>query len=273
MSESLLQISCPSCESVFAVTDPELIGQIVACPKCGGMILVEAAQNASNERVGEETQNAAEAQNKQDAQNGEGEGNAAQRQVEQDAQNGRNALKIPVGEEPRVAKETQDEDGEAETTANEDAASAKEKRRVGKWVGGGVAFLLVGAAAFFATRNCREDSAPNLETGVEAKIGQNGESGESATSENDASDDVGGFAPFAVKERTAGDESETAELTASTSETSSEDAGFEGNDEAESVGEDGQNGEKGRNGENENDVAIFENVESSDASSEAEGAS
>ena len=51
MSESLFQISCPSCESVFAVTDPELVGQIVACPKCGGMMLVEAAKVAANEEV------------------------------------------------------------------------------------------------------------------------------------------------------------------------------------------------------------------------------
>lgn len=259
MSESLFQIGCPSCESVFAVTDPELIGQIVACPKCGGMILVEAAQEASNAQVGEEAQNASEAQNKQDAQNVEEEGNAAK---QGGAQNERNASKIPVGEEPQIAKETQDEDGATATTANEAAASRKGGGRVGKLVGGGVALLLVGVAAFWATRNVREDVAP----GVETEIGQNGENGESAASENDASDEVGGFAPFAIKERTGGDESETFESAASTSEASSEDATLEGNDEAESVGEDGQNGEAGV------DVATLANVESSDASSEEEGA-
>ncbi len=43
-NESLFKIGCPSCEAVFAVTDPELVGQIVACPKCGGMILIAAPE-------------------------------------------------------------------------------------------------------------------------------------------------------------------------------------------------------------------------------------
>lgn len=47
MNETFFKICCPSCETVFEVTDPELIGQIVACPKCGGMILVED-QNGQN---------------------------------------------------------------------------------------------------------------------------------------------------------------------------------------------------------------------------------
>ncbi len=41
MNETNFKICCPSCETVFEVTDPSLIGQIVACPKCGGMILIE----------------------------------------------------------------------------------------------------------------------------------------------------------------------------------------------------------------------------------------
>ncbi|MBR4750765.1 MAG: hypothetical protein IK077_03300 [Thermoguttaceae bacterium] len=41
MSETFFKVCCPSCETVFEVTDSALIGQIVACPKCGGMILIE----------------------------------------------------------------------------------------------------------------------------------------------------------------------------------------------------------------------------------------
>lgn len=52
-NESLFKIGCPSCEAVFAVTDPELVGQIVACPKCGGMILVAAPEETENEAVAE----------------------------------------------------------------------------------------------------------------------------------------------------------------------------------------------------------------------------
>jgi len=251
MSESLFQVSCPSCESVFAVTDPELVGQIVACPKCGGMILVEAAQSASNGRVEKETQSKEETQNKQNAQN---------------------ASKTSVGEEARSAKETQDEDGETETTANEDAASGREGRRVGRLVGGCVALLLVvGAAAFFTTRGGRESVAPDGETGVGTEIRQNEENGKSVTSENSANDDVGGFAPRAVEARTGGDESETSELAASISESASEDAETEGNGGAESVGKDGENSEERGDGEDLSGVANFENVESSDTSSEDEG--
>ena len=42
MKNCSFQICCPSCETHFEVNDPQLIGQIVACPKCAGMILIEA---------------------------------------------------------------------------------------------------------------------------------------------------------------------------------------------------------------------------------------
>lgn len=42
MNDINFKVVCQSCETVFEVTDPNLVGQIVACPKCGGMILVEA---------------------------------------------------------------------------------------------------------------------------------------------------------------------------------------------------------------------------------------
>lgn len=47
MKEDRLQVSCPSCETVFEVTDPELIGQIVACPKCGGMMMIAPPEDAN----------------------------------------------------------------------------------------------------------------------------------------------------------------------------------------------------------------------------------
>jgi len=34
-------VVCTSCESVLEVRNPELVGQIVACPKCGSMVLIE----------------------------------------------------------------------------------------------------------------------------------------------------------------------------------------------------------------------------------------
>ncbi|MBQ9873037.1 MAG: hypothetical protein IJM30_01100 [Thermoguttaceae bacterium] len=46
MDETLFHVSCSTCETVFEVADPSLIGQIVACPKCGGMMLVEAPESA-----------------------------------------------------------------------------------------------------------------------------------------------------------------------------------------------------------------------------------
>ena len=42
MKNCSFQICCPSCETHFEVNDPQLIGQIIACPKCAGMILIEA---------------------------------------------------------------------------------------------------------------------------------------------------------------------------------------------------------------------------------------
>lgn len=41
MNDNTFQVGCPSCETLFEVTDPTLIGQIVACPKCGGMMMIE----------------------------------------------------------------------------------------------------------------------------------------------------------------------------------------------------------------------------------------
>ncbi len=273
MSESLFQISCPSCEAVFAVTDPELIGQIVACPKCGGMILVEAAQDAANERIGEATQDAPEAQNKQTARNNENGENAVKSRVSEDAQNQRdaqNAANVPIGEETRVAEERQGEDDETETAANEEAARGKEGRRVGKLVGGGVALLLVGAAAFLATKNVRKGAAPDFETGVEigveTKVGQNSEGEGNTASDNDANDDVGGFAPFALEPRTGAD-SETSELATSFSESAGEDAG---NGEAARVGEDRQDGEDAGNSEEWGEVANLTTGESNNKSLENE---
>ncbi|MGN0930987.1 MAG: hypothetical protein ACI4NP_04665 [Thermoguttaceae bacterium] len=48
MKNCSFQICCPSCETHFEVNDPQLIGQIVACPKCAGMILIEAPNEQSD---------------------------------------------------------------------------------------------------------------------------------------------------------------------------------------------------------------------------------
>lgn len=43
----LFKISCTTCQAKFAVHDPSLKGQIIACPKCGSMILVEPSTDES----------------------------------------------------------------------------------------------------------------------------------------------------------------------------------------------------------------------------------
>lgn len=43
----LFKISCTTCQAKFAVHDPSLKGQIIACPKCGSMILVEPSTDDS----------------------------------------------------------------------------------------------------------------------------------------------------------------------------------------------------------------------------------
>lgn len=49
MKDNGFQVCCPSCETLFVVTDPELIGQIVACPKCGGMMMIEPPAESAPE--------------------------------------------------------------------------------------------------------------------------------------------------------------------------------------------------------------------------------
>ncbi len=40
MADKLFEIKCTTCEKMFSVNDSELIGQIIACPVCGGMIYI-----------------------------------------------------------------------------------------------------------------------------------------------------------------------------------------------------------------------------------------
>ena len=54
MNETHFYARCASCETVFEVTDPSLIGKIVDCPRCGGMILIEdpdAIRSANEARL------------------------------------------------------------------------------------------------------------------------------------------------------------------------------------------------------------------------------
>lgn len=44
----MLTVVCTTCNAKIAVKDEALIGQIVACPKCGGMVLIEAPPSATS---------------------------------------------------------------------------------------------------------------------------------------------------------------------------------------------------------------------------------
>ncbi len=44
-------ITCTTCHSRLKVRDPEVIGDILACPKCGGMVLVEAPPGWQGESI------------------------------------------------------------------------------------------------------------------------------------------------------------------------------------------------------------------------------
>lgn len=194
MSESLFQISCPSCESVFAVTDPELVGQIIACPKCGGMMLVEAAEVAKEAEI---TQDGGTASNSEIAQETETLANVEPATVDETAQDKRSG-----GDAQNI------ENSESAETGEEDD-ELFERPRAGKLVAGGIALALVGALTFGGLRVFKNESASTSETSVEAEnseSGKDGEFGEDATGEEKT--DVGGFAPRAVEERTGGNEVE-----------------------------------------------------------------
>lgn len=47
----MFAIQCTTCGSKLAVKNDELIGQILACPKCGGMVLIEAPTIAEQQQV------------------------------------------------------------------------------------------------------------------------------------------------------------------------------------------------------------------------------
>ncbi len=49
MDKKLFEIRCTTCEARFGVIDSSLVGEIVACPKCGGMILVQPPQKLEDE--------------------------------------------------------------------------------------------------------------------------------------------------------------------------------------------------------------------------------
>ncbi len=212
MNESLFQISCPSCESVFAVTDPELIGQIVACPKCGGMMLVEAAQTARNEETAQETKDASNGETGKNSESGEVREEVAETspavvappvlpvETESAPQNERNAeTTFPLdAENSEIAQ-----DGETLTSEG----GGKSARIVLALVGVAVALVILCAIALFLTRGARNGASEAPEVAAETENGEigenneNGEVGEDALGigENEAD---GGLAPVAAEERT-----------------------------------------------------------------------
>lgn len=231
MGESLFQITCPSCESVFAVTDPELIGQIIACPKCGGMTPVVEAEVAENAGL---------------AQSGENGGGAEVKGVAQDfepstfeaiAQDKRSSESATNGEKS--------ENGEVGETGG-NSVPLERSRGGGKLAASGIALALVGALAFVGLRGFNNESSPTAETNVETNVGgENGNIGENGknggnggSASNEIKDEVGGFAPLAIEERTSENESETE---------------FWGNDST--ALEDGEDAEIGVFGENDEETS------------------
>ena len=75
MKDHAFQVGCPSCETLFEVTDPTLVGQIVACPKCGGMMMIEPPKESDDVSLPEESENPATgepiSEKKQDERAGE----------------------------------------------------------------------------------------------------------------------------------------------------------------------------------------------------------
>ncbi|MBQ9799086.1 MAG: hypothetical protein IJO40_04010 [Thermoguttaceae bacterium] len=230
MSESLFQISCPSCESVFAVTDPELIGQIVACPKCGGMMLVETTSFAQNR------ENALDNANAPINELGEVD------EVGEVAQDDEALANVDSSDAPpqdafdwENAQNKEGGEGNAAGDAENDAA-VERSRGGGKLVASGIALALVGALAFAGTRCFNGGTKPTSETNVGAENGENRE-----VASGGAKDDVGGFAPFAVEERTSDGEKETEFLPNDASELEDgENAAFEETEGKETVGDFGE---------------------------------
>ncbi len=58
MKNCSFQVCCPSCETHFEVNDPQLIGQIVACPKCAGMMLIEVPDKESDDSASDSKESA-----------------------------------------------------------------------------------------------------------------------------------------------------------------------------------------------------------------------
>ncbi len=201
MSESLFQISCPSCESVFAVTDPELVGQIIACPKCGGMMLVEAAKVATSAEVAQEGEIAPDAEIGEIAQNGEVEANV------DNAQNKENS-----------------EDSAADVKETD---AMFRPLRGGKLVAGGIVLAFVGALTLGGLRGLKKELSSGPEANVETENSEDAGNREDASS--GAKDDVGGYATFAPEERTGEEASETSDATTSEK---SEDAALSAADES-----------------------------------------
>ena len=252
MSESLFQISCPSCESVFAVTDPELVGQIIACPKCGGMMLVETTEVAQDAAVAQDGENGLDAKDGENAQDDAaflGVEASTLDETAQDKEVGEGASSKENGENGKVGEENDE---------------PFERSRGGKFVAGGIALALVGALTFGGLRAFKNEPAPTSETSVEA---ENGENSEDATSGTEA--EVGGFAPRAVEERTSEKEAEAEfEANESIALEDGEVARIDETGETGEVNEVGEDATVGDVAENAQDLSVATDGLSEDASLE-----
>lgn len=284
MNESLFQVSCPSCESIFAVTDPALLGQIVACPKCGGMMLVEAAGATETPSQAEETRNGREGQNGQEgqtAQNGE------------EAQGAESSVAAPpvvvappiLSDENEPAPENADAsersdeiwgENEENSQDGEDLTAAKEggeRSRVAWILVVAVVLVALGVLTVFCVLT-RDDGAS--EPGVKTENSENGENGEN--SEDGDPEEVGGFAPFVAEERTAADLPNAAEIAEDWGEagdlgeleTTSASGDLEETDEIEETDGLGELDELGDSQEPEEGETVAENAETSSETDETD---
>ena len=182
MKDHAFQVGCPSCETLFEVTDPTLVGQIVACPKCGGMMMIEPPKESDDVSLPEESENPATSEpiseKKQDERAGETVAPTLEESDERVSEKER--LHESVVEEKTVASE--------EIAVEETVADAPKKYRV---------FLLAGlvclvAVAVLAVVFLRRSADSDQETASTAN--QEPVATETGASEEDAvettSDDV-----------------------------------------------------------------------------------
>ncbi|MGI6401672.1 MAG: hypothetical protein ACOX0A_06120 [Thermoguttaceae bacterium] len=180
MKENNFQVSCPSCETLFEVTDPELVGQIVACPKCGGMMMI-----APPEQVVEDDKSA------------DAESQDSPKEQEPDAAS-LDARERSQQEEPGAAQERRESPSEqrdvlaSEEFANLGSPVRKFNAKLFLFASGAV--CVIGAALFFGilrTYRPTPDNKPDAElrtSVVDEEIAREPDAPEEATLDPDVPD-------------------------------------------------------------------------------------